>query len=89
MLQAQREFMMSEKGRGIRPNELMNHNSFIEFLKRKKLINVGLTPHTDDNWENAPLRMIDGRTTNLWRSLDEDEERMDTYDSIDFYGLHY
>ena len=81
MLQAQREFMMSEKGRGIRPNELMNHNSFIEFLKRKKLINVGLTPHTDDNWENAFLRGI--------RSLDGDEESMYTYDGIDFYGLHY
>jgi len=37
-IEAQREFMMSDKGRGIRFGDLGNHKAFLEFMKRKRFM---------------------------------------------------
>ena len=63
-IEAQREFMMSDKGRGIRFGDLGNHKAFLEFMKRKmhsneftidndRLINA---INEDWNWDVRPLR---------------------------------
>lgn len=40
IMEAQREFLTSDEGRGFRPQELGSNKKFLEFLKRKKLLNL-------------------------------------------------
>lgn len=81
-IEAQREFMMSDKGLGIRFGEMGSHKAFLEFMKRKKImhdeIENGLT--IDNSLIEAALNQEP--TTYYLRQRWDDED--DAYNNLDF-----
>lgn len=81
-IEAQREFIMSEKGRGIRFEDLTAHKSFLDFMKRKR-ISLNLEHLTENDIANSENLVAPRR--NPWIFNPQDYVSFDIDTSLPFF----